>query len=323
MLVVVAAVVLAACGLGMPPPGPALSHPDSVAGYMPDAVSGDIVIAGSSTVFPLSERTKQRFEEEGFVGHITIDSIGSGGGLERFCVAGEIDISNASRAIKDSEIESCRGIGRDPIQFHVGIDAIAVAVSTENDFADDVTLEELARVFSTAAKWSDVRPDWPAEDILRFTPGTDSGTFDFFIEAVLARANEENFQLGEEAALNAANLQLSEDDNVLIQGVAGSRYAVGYFGYAYYDENRATLKPLSIDGVAPSAESAESGEYALARPLLIYSDKTIMQAKPQVAAFIYFSLTGMRDEILDVGYFPTSRSKTGEDLNAWKASLGL
>ncbi len=164
---------------------------DPMAMYAPDAVSGDVVTAGSSTVFPLSERMVQRFGEEGFGGKITVDSIGSGAGFERFCKAGETDVANASRAIKDSEIESCKAIGREPIAFQVGIDALAVVVSSENTFVTDVTLEELAAIFSTATKWSDVRPEWPAEDILRFTPGTDSGTFDYFVEAVMASCQQE------------------------------------------------------------------------------------------------------------------------------------
>ena len=275
---------------------------------------GTIVTAGSSTVFPLSERMKQRFEEEGFAGDITIDSIGSGAGLERFCVAGETDIANASRKIKDSEIESCKGIGREPVEFQVGIDALAVVVSAENNFVTDVTLEELAAIFSTAQKWSDVRAEWPAEDILRFSPGTDSGTFDYFVEAVMAPANKNadgkaDVGLGEEAILNAANLQLSEDDNVLVEGVLGSPYAVGYFGYAYYKENEGSLKALSVNGVAPTEATAESGEYPISRPLFIYSDAAIMAEKPQVSAFIYFYISNVADEILDVGYFPTSDAK--------------
>src|SRR5919109_1031975 len=122
---------------------------DPLAMYAPDAVSGDIVTAGSSTVFPLTERMKQRFEEEGFTGNLTVDSIGSGAGIERFCVAGETDIANSSRAIKDSEVESCTGIGRTVTEFQVGIDALAVTVSSENDFVEDITLEELALIFST------------------------------------------------------------------------------------------------------------------------------------------------------------------------------
>jgi phosphate transport system substrate-binding protein len=280
----------------------------------PLAVSGDIISAGSSTVFPLSERMAERFQSEGYSGNITIDSIGSGAGYERFCVAGETDISNASRAIKDSEVESCRAIGREPIQFRVGTDAIAVTVSQENDFVEDVTLEELALIFSTAENWSDVRPEWPAEPIQRFIPGTDSGTFDYFVEAVM----EEN----EEPILSASNLQLSEDDNVLVQGVQGSPYAIGFFGYAYFNENQGTLTALSIDGVAPTEQSAEDGSYALARPLFIYSDAGIMQSKPQVADFINYYLTNVNDEILDVGYFPASETALSEAKMKWMEAMG-
>jgi phosphate transport system substrate-binding protein len=272
-------------------------------------VSGDIISAGSSTVFPLSERMAERFQDEGYSGNITVDSIGSGGGFERFCVAGETDIANASRAIKDEEIASCQGIGREPIEFRVGTDALAVVVSTENDFLTEVTLEQLAQIFSTAEKWSDVDPSWPAEPIQRFSPGTDSGTFDYFVEAVM----------GEDEAplLNAANLQLSEDDNVLVQGVEGSPYAIGYFGYAYYQENQDKLKALTIEGVAPTAESAEDGSYPLARPLFIYSDAKIMQEKPQVGAFINFYLTYVNEEILDVGYFPASAAALDQAKTNW------
>jgi phosphate transport system substrate-binding protein len=299
---------------------------DPLAMYAPDAVTGDVVTAGSSTVFPLSERMVQRFGEEGFSGKITVDSIGTGAGFERFCKAGETDVSNASRKIKDTEVESCKAIGREPVAFQVGIDAIAVTVSTENDFVADVTPEELAAIFSAAQKWSDVRPEWPAEDILRFTPGTDSGTFDFFVEAIMAPANlkdgKPDVGLGEEAALNAANLQLSEDDNVLVQGVEGSKYAIGYFGYAYFNENKGKLKALSISGVEPTADTAESGEYKLSRPLFIYSDAKIMQDKPQVASFIWFYINNVGNEILDVGYFPTSQAKGDENMATWKAATG-
>ena len=278
----------------------------------PASVSGDIVTAGSSTVFPLAEAMADRFKDEGFAGNITIDSIGSGGGYERFCVTGETDIANASRAIKDSEVESCQAIGRTPIEFRVGTDAIAIVVSNENDFLTDITVEELAMIYSDqAVKWSDVRAEWPNEDILRFSPGTDSGTFDFFVEVVMGPAypnaeGKADMEAGENALLNAANLQLSEDDNVLVQGVLGSPYAIGYFGFAYYVENEGDLKALSLGGITPSGDTAESGEYPLARPLFIYSDAAILQAKPQVAAFINFFLTFVNEEIVDVGYFPAS-----------------
>jgi len=341
-----ASMILAACG-GAPTEAPAAqapapttapeptaapaeptAEPDPMAMYMPDAVEGDIITAGSSTVFPLSERMKQRFEEEGFDGNITIDSVGTGAGFERFCKAGETDLSNASRIIKDSEVESCAAIGREPLGIQVGIDALAVVVSKDNDFVSDVTLEELALIFSTAEKWSDVRPEWPAEAIQRFSPGTDSGTFDYFVEAVMAPVNKNaegkaDIEAGEKAILESKNTQYSEDDNVLVQGVLGSKYAIGYFGFAYYQENAATLNILSVNGIAPTEETAESGEYPISRPLFIYSDAKIMQEKPQVAAFIYFYITNVADEILDVGYFPVSAARAQENLDVWMAAAGM
>jgi len=255
----------------------------------PLEVSGNVVTAGSSTVYPLAERMAECFYDESFQGQITIDSIGSGAGFERFCTTGETDVANASHAIKDSEKEACAAIGRTPVEFRVGTDALAVVVSQQNDFVSDVTVEELAMIFgNTATKWSDVRPEWPAENILRFIPGTDSGTFDYFVEHIFAKDKEPH--------LTAANTQLSEDDNGLVQGVLGSPYAVGYFGYAYYAENAGTLKALSINGVAPTAESVEDNSYVLARPLFIYSDAEIMQEKPQVAAYINFFLAYVNEE---------------------------
>jgi phosphate transport system substrate-binding protein len=285
---------------------PVLALPD----VDPLTVSGDIVTAGSSTVFPLSERMAERFQDEGYSGNITIDSIGSGAGFERFCVAGESDISNASRAIKDSEIESCQSIGRDPIEFRIGTDALAVVVSQENDFIDNATFEELAMIFSSDAEtWSDVNPEWPDEEIQRFIPGTDSGTFDYFVEAV--------FDENEEPILSASNTQLSEDDNVLVQGVLGSPYAIGFFGYAYYAENEDVLRILSIEGVEPTGATVDSGDYPLARPLFIYSTADIMSQKPQVADFINFYLTNVNDEIVDVGYFPASDAALDAARQAW------
>jgi phosphate transport system substrate-binding protein len=299
---------------------------DPLAMYAPDAVSGDIVTAGSSTVFPLSERMKQRFEEEGYTGNLTVDSIGSGAGIERFCVAGETDIANASRKIRDTEIESCAGIGRTVVEFQVGIDALAVTVSAENDFVTDVTLEELALIFSTATNWSDVRPEWPAEPIQRFSPGTDSGTFDYFVEAVMSPALDdeatEDVNEGEEAILDSAGTQFSEDDNVLVTGVEGSPYAIGYFGYAYFQENQGSLNALWLNGIEPNAETAESGEYPISRPLFIYSSTEIMQEKPQVSAFIWFYINTVADEIVDVGYFPVSAARVEENLEAWHTAVG-
>ena len=281
----------------------------------PADYGGNIITAGSSTVFPLTERMAERFQDEGYRGQITVDSIGSGAGFERFCVAGETDIANASRPIKPTEVENCRKIGREPLAFRVGTDALAVVVSRENDFVDQLTLDELARVFSTAETWKDVRPQWPDRPILRFSPGTDSGTFDFFVEHV--------FNKDETLLLNASSLNFSEDDNVLVQGVAGSPYGIGYFGFAYYQHNMDKVRAVPIEGVEPTAETAEQGTYPLSRPLFIYSAPSVMRAKPQVAAFINFYLTYVNEEIQDVGYFPASREALNQAKAHWLRAMGL
>ncbi len=279
----------------------------------PMAVTGDIIIAGSSTVYPLVERMAERFVDEGYDGSISISSIGSGAGFERFCVAGETDVSNASRPIKASEVESCNAIERAPIELRVGTDALAVVVSQENDFLTDVSMEELARIFSTATNWSDVNADWPSEPIQRFSPGTDSGTFDYFVEEV--------FDKNSEPILAAAELQLSEDDNVLVQGVLGSSYAIGYFGYAYYQENADTLKVLSINGVEANADNVDNASYPLARPMFMYSTAGILHEKPQVADFLNFVLTYVNEEIVDVGYFPASAADMQAAIDGWKMAM--
>ncbi len=270
----------------------------------PLEVTGDIISAGSSTVYPLTEAMAERFNDEGYAGNITIDSVGTGGGFERFCVAGESDIANASRPIDDEEVASCEAIGRTPIEFRVGTDALAIVINPGNEFLTDVTLEQLAMIFSAdVTNWSDVDPSWPDEPILRFSPGTDSGTYDYFIEAVMEEA------YGDEGAaklLDAANLQLSEDDNVLVQGVEGDANAIGYFGFAYYEENADLLGIVDVEGVEAGAENVDNGTYPLARPLFIYSDATVMNEKPQVASFINFYLTYVNEEVIDAGYFPAS-----------------
>ena len=295
----------------------AMAQVDELPEVDPLSVEGDIVAAGSSTVFPLAERMVEAFTDAGYTGQITVDSIGSGAGFERFCVAGETDISNASRQIRDSEIESCGQLdpAREPIEFTVGIDALAVAVSSENDFVQDVSSEELAQIFSTAVNWSDVRAEWPNEPIQRFIPGTDSGTFDTFVELVLDE--------DETGILAAPNTQLSEDDNVLVQGIQGSPFAIGFFGFAYVSENPGVVRAVAVDGVEPNEETAENGEYLLARPLYIYSDATIINEKPQVAAFINFFIANVNDFIGEVGYFPASQATLDRSANRLLVAQGL
>jgi len=282
-------------------------------GVNPLKASGNIITAGSSTVYPLSERMAERFKQEGYSGVITIDSIGSGAGFERFTVAGETDIANASRAIKAKEVEAAKQIGRNPIEFRVGTDALAVVVSKENTFAKNLTKSELAKLFSTASTWSEINPAWPNQKIQRFIPGTDSGTFDYF--------SEEIFKNNPEPMLSAKNLQLSEDDNILVQGIKGSPYAVGFFGYAYYAENKDSLSILAIDGVEATKANVDNGTYPLARPLFIYSDEQIMRTKPQVAAFINFYLSYVNEEIVGVGYFPANDEELAKGRQAWLKAM--
>lgn len=284
-------------------------------GVNPALVTGSIVSAGSSTVFPLSEAIAERFRKDGFKGQITIDSIGTGGGFERFAKTGETDIANASRAINASEKASAAKLTppRTPLELRVGTDALAVVVSSRNSFATNVTLAELAKLFSTAIFWSDVRAEWPKKEIRRFSPGTDSGTFDYFVEHV--------FKKDRKPLLSAKNLQLSEDDNVLVQGVEGDEGAIGYFGFAYYVENKAALKALSIDGVQPGKESVDKGTYSLSRPLFLYTDAKILNDKPQVAAFLAYYLSNVDRVIGKVGYFPAPAEAMRASKNALAAAI--
>lgn len=289
----------------------------------PLEVEGAIAAAGSSTVFPLAEAMAVRFQNEGYSGQITIDSIGSGAGFERFCVEGESDIANASRPIKEGEIESCRAIGRDPIELRLGTDALAVTVSMGNNFAADITLEELAVLFSTAQTWQDVRSDWPANPVVRFIPGTDSGTFDYFVEEI--------FDGDEAPILAAAETQKSEDDNVLAQGITAdgcdpgdvsTTCAVGFFGYAYFAENSDVLNVLAVEGVEATAEAVDAGDYPLARPLVMYTTASIIAEKPQVGDFLNFVLTYVNEEIIEVGYFPAPASDLDTATRALAEALG-
>lgn len=275
--------------------------PDKILpGVDPTKVTGPIVTSGSSTVFPLSEAVTELFVKEGYTGQVSIDSIGSGGGFERFG-KGEIDIANASRGIKKSEIEKATAsYGSAPLEIRVGTDALAVCVSKKNKFAKDLSMAELAKLFSDAVYWSDVRASFPKKEIRRYTPGTDSGTFDFFTEAVLAKKKE--------PLLISKNLQMSEDDNVLVQGIQGSEYAVGFFGFAYFVENKSKLNALAINSVEPNQDSVDKGTYTLARPLFLYTTAATLNAKPQVAAYVDFYLSNVNRVIRKVGYFPAPKS---------------
>ncbi len=297
LLPLLAAVALSACGGGEP-------RIEQEAG-----LTGAVRIDGSSTVFPVTEAVAEEFQIENRGVRVTVGISGTGGGFKKFC-AGETDISDASRPIKESELEACRGNGIEPKSITVAYDGLAVMMNPANDFASCLTVDELKRIWepgSTVTTWRDVRPDWPAEEIKLYGPGTDSGTFDYFTEAIV----------GEEDA-SRPDFTASEDDNVLVQGIAGDPYALGYFGYAYYAENTDKLKLVAVDGgdgcVAPSPETVQAGVYQpLSRPLFIYVKQTALE-RPAVAAFVRYYLTNARVLVPQVGYVPL-------DAERYQASL--
>jgi phosphate transport system substrate-binding protein len=278
-------------------------------GVKPSMVQGNIVTAGSSTVFPLSVVIAENFKKDGYTGNVSIDSIGSGGGFERFG-KGELDISNASAKIKPAQEEAAiKANNGKVLEFVVGTDALSVVISKRNNFAKNLTTKELALAFSTAEFWSDVRKGFPKQRIIRYSPGTDSGTYEYFVEHV--------FKKDKKPLLESKNLNLSEDDNVLVQGVAGNQYAIGFFGYAYFEENKTRVNAVSIDGVAPSVATINAGKYSLARPLYLYTTDTILQNKPQVAAFLAYYLSNVNRLVRRAGYFPADPALLSAGKKLW------
>jgi phosphate transport system substrate-binding protein len=247
-------------------------------------LTGAVRIDGSSTVYPLTALAAEDFMAENSGVQVTVAASGTGGGFEKFC-RGETDANNASRAIKDSEAEACASAGIDFAQLTMATDALTVVVNKDNTWATCLTLDDLAKIWEPGSQinnWNQVRADFPNEPLKLFGPGTDSGTFDYFTEAIN----------GEEGA-SRTDFTPSEDDNVIVQGVSGTKGGLGYFGYTYYEENAERLTAVEIDSgngcVAPSAETAQDGTYTpLSRPLFIYPSKQSL-TKPQVKAFFdYF-----------------------------------
>nr|WP_290670570.1 PstS family phosphate ABC transporter substrate-binding protein [Ardenticatena sp.] len=262
-------------------------------------LSGSVLIDGSSTVFPVSEAVAEEFGLQNPDVRVSVGVSGTGGGFKKFC-AGETDISDASRPIKQSEIEMCTENGIEFIELPVAFDGLTVVVNPQNDWATCMTVEDLKTIWEPSAqgvitKWSQVRPEWPDEPLSLYGPGTDSGTFDYFTDAIV----------GEEGA-SRGDYTASEDDNVLVQGVANDQYALGYFGFAYYVENQDKLKAVAIDGgdgcVEPSVETINNGTYQpLSRPIFIYVSTKALE-RPEVEAFVNFYLDNAAELAEEVGY---------------------
>lgn len=256
-------------------------------------------VDGSSTVFPITEAVAEEFQKRHPGIRVTVGISGTGGGFKKFS-AGETDLNDASRPIKATEMSLASENGIDFIELPVAFDGISVLVNPGNEFVDSLTVEELRKIWqpgSTVKKWSDVRANWEDRALNLYGPGTDSGTFDYFTEAINGKSQA-----------CRADFTASEDDNVLVQGIAGDPNALGFFGYAYYGENRSRLKAVPIDAgkgsVAPSSRTINDGSYEpLSRPIFIYVGKKASE-RPEVAAFVKFYLGNAPQLVTEVGYVP-------------------
>jgi phosphate transport system substrate-binding protein len=273
-------------------------------GVLPRVAKAQLIqIDGSSTVFPVSEAVAEEFQKskKGKV-KVTVGIAGTGGGFKKFC-RGETDISNASRPILKAEMETCKRSGIQYFELPVAYDALTVIVNPKNDWVKSLAVADLKKIWEPGAQgkvstWNQVRSDWPNNPLKLFGPGADSGTFDYFTEAVVGKAKS-----------SRGDFTASEDDNVLVQGVANDRNALGYFGFAYYIENQNKLKAVPIDGgkgpIMPSAKTVEDGTYQpLSRPIFIYVSKKAYDSKPEVKEFVEYYLKQGPQLIRQVKYVP-------------------
>src|SRR5919112_4830509 len=250
-------------------------------------VSGTINIEGSSTVQPITQAAAELFREENPDARIEVGGAGTSDGFEAFC-QGDTQISDASRPIEAEEIQACKEAGVEYIEIPVAYDGISVVVNKKgNDWATDITSEELKKIWEPSAegkvtKWSQVNPDWPDKPLDLYGPGTESGTYELFNGEIVGNEEEVSRQ---------SDVEMSEDDNVLVQGVSGDANALGYFGYSYYENNLDTLRALAVDGVKPTEDSIRSGEYLLSRPLFVYVSTDALKKNKAVKPFVNFYLS--------------------------------
>ena len=275
-------------------------------------LKGTVEVDGSSTIAPLSEAVAEEFKKIHSKANILVGISGTGGGFKRF-VLGEIDISDASRAIKDSEINQAKENGIDYAELRVGMDGLSVMVNPNNNFVNCLTLTELNLVWkpgSAVNNWNQLRSTFPNKKLRLYGPGTDSGTFGFFTEII-----------NDEEGASRDDYTASEDDNVLVQGIAGDNYALGYFGYAYYLSNKDKLKVLGIDKedgngcIIPDSSTIDSELYPITRPLYIYVNKFSYNTKPVVKEFVKFYMEQAAKLITEVGYVPVKDEEYKSNLD--------
>jgi len=263
------------------------------------AMEGTIKIDGSSTVFPVTEAVAEEFRAVQPKVKVTIGVSGTGGGFKKFS-RGETNLSNASRPIKDKEIAACKENNITYLELEVAYDGLAVLVNPENDWVDNFTVEELKKIWEPAAqgvimKWNQIRPEWPDEEIHLFGPGVASGTYDYFTEAIVGKSGS-----------SRGDFTASEDDHVLVQGIAGDKYSLGFFGLAYYSENKDKLTLIGVNNgeevVKPTLETVSNGTYSpLSRPLFVYVNSTSVK-HPEVVEFMNFYIDNAGELAEDVGY---------------------
>ena len=278
--------------------------------------SGDIVITGSSTVYPVTLAMAEEYQRENDV-QISVDSTGTGGGFENHFIPGNSDINGASRPISEEEQQATEENDVNPIEMQVASDALTMAVNNENDWVDCMSFEELAAIWEPegAETWAEVNPDWPDEPFELYGPASTSGTFDWFTENVIG-----------EAGSHRSDYEGTEEDNIIVQGIEGSEYALGYFGYAYYQESEEAIKGLEIDGgegcTEPTLENAQDESYPMARPLFIYVAEESLQ-NSAVADFVrYYIENSSSDLVSDIGYVPVSEEIAEENLSALEDATG-
>ncbi|WP_233258644.1 PstS family phosphate ABC transporter substrate-binding protein [[Phormidium] sp. ETS-05] len=302
--IVAGALTLSACSTAPQGGGENTQSPASSDGAAPPTsnLSGQVLIDGSSTVFPISEAMAEEFMKANPSVKVTVGVSGTGGGFKKFC-AGETDISNASRPIKPSEVELCSKNNIEYVELPVAFDGLSVVLNPKNTWAACLKVDELKKMWEPAAQgqvnnWSQIRPDFPDREMRLYGAGTDSGTYDYFTEAVNGKEGE-----------SRGDYTASEDDNVIVQGVAADEGGLGFFGFAYYEENKDKLKVAEIDGgsgcVAPTAETIANGTYQpLSRPIFVYVKKEAIN-RPEVKAFMEFNLAeANKNLITEAGYVP-------------------